>query len=194
MSDDPQWMTTGDVARYLQVTVTTVLRWIQAGKLPCIQTPGGRYRISRAEFMAWVEKAGVAPRPARGTLRILVADDEEDTHELIRTFLSTLPMPVQVECCRDGREAAERIPDFGPHVLLVDLMMPRMNGFELCGFARGHPRTRESRIIVLTGFGNPENLSAAQKCGAHRVIQKPYKAAQLTEAILDLVGDMSLGD
>lgn len=188
MADESEWMTTGEVARYLSVTIMTVNRWIQAGKLPFIRTPGGRYRIPRAGFMALVQKGGVPAAGGRPTLKVMVVDDEPANRDILREFLSLMDdLKIQVEDAEDGLAAADRIPEFAPHLLFVDLMMPRMTGFELCGFVRGHPKTRHARIVIVTGFGNPENLSAAQKCGAHRVLQKPF----MIDTIHDIVRELA---
>lgn len=187
MPDESGWMTTGEVARYLSVTIMTVNRWIQAGKLPFIRTPGGRYRIPRAEFLAMVQKGSVPVAGARPTLKVMVVDDEPANRDLIREFLGGIEgLSIQVEVAVDGLAAADRIPDFAPHLLFVDLMMPRMTGFELCGFIRGHPKTRNARIVIVTGYGNAENLSAVQKCGAHRVLQKPFLFEALQDAVREL--------
>lgn len=191
MADDGDWMTTGEVARYLQVTIMTVNRWIQAGKLPFIRTPGGRYRIPRAEFMALVQKGHVPAVPARPKLRVLVVDDEEDNRELVTLALADLKeLELEVQTAVDGLAAVDRIPEFAPHLLLVDLMMPRMTGFELCGFVRGHPKTRNARIVVVTGYGDAANLAAVAKCGAHRVLHKPFQLAALQAIVLELAREV----
>lgn len=184
-------MTTAEVARYLQVTIMTVTRWIQAGKLPFIRTPGGRYRIPRAEFMAMVQQGHVPATPARPKLRILVVDDEEDNRELVTIYLSEIKdLDLEVETAADGLLAADRIPEFAPHILLMDLMMPRMTGFELCGFVRGHPKTRNARIVVITGYGDAANLAAVAKCGAHRVLTKPFQMAALIDTVRELAREV----
>lgn len=190
---DKAWMTTGEVARALQVTITTVNRWLASGKLPHIRTPGGHYRIPRAEFTAMVSKGALQSTGERPAFRVLVVDDEADTRSLVKELLSQTitDLLLQVEVARDGIEAADRIPEFAPHLLLVDLMMPRMNGWELAGFARGHPRTRSSRIVIMTGHGSVENLSAAKKVGAFDIIQKPFKMEALLQVVRDAARQLS---
>lgn len=190
--DDPKtWMTTGEVARWLQVTVTTVNRWIVAGKLPHIRTPGGRYRVPRDEFLALVQNGQVPAVPVRPALRILVVDDEEDNREIVRSFIEAMDgLSAQIEVAADGLEAADKIPDFAPHLLFVDLMMPRMTGFQLAGFVRGHPKTRGARIVIVTGFGDSANLQAAEKCGANTVLHKPYRAQVLQELVREAAREL----
>jgi len=188
--NDDDWMTSSEVARHLRVTVTTVSRWIQSGKLPSIRTLGGRYRIPRAGFLALMQKEA-PPAPERPSLRVMVVDDEDQIRDMLKSFLESMPdLDVTVETAVDGMAAADRIPEFAPHLLLVDLMMPRMTGFQLAGFVRGHPRTRDARIVILTGFGNPENLSAAEKCGAFKVLQKPFRAETLMEVVRQAARDL----
>lgn len=186
------WMTTGEVARWLQVTVTTVNRWLVSGKLPHIRTPGGHYRIPRVDFLAMVQKGTVPVAADLPALRILVVDDDPANLQLLAEHLKQVAnVSTIVEVASDGIEAVDRIPDFAPHLLLSDLMMPRMNGWELAGFARGHPATRSAHIIIMTGHATPENLAAAKKVGARTVLEKPFSVKTLDELVHDAARELS---
>ena len=196
MSDanEKAWMTTGEVARALQVTITTVNRWLTTGKLPHFRTPGGHYRIPRAEFLALLQKGTVAAAQDRPALRILVVDDEPAQLELLAEHLRALPdLNTVVETASDGLEAADRLPEFAPHLLLIDLMMPRMNGWELAGFVRGNPGTRGAHILIMTGYATPENLAAARKVGARTILEKPIPVATLDRLVRESARELSPG-
>jgi excisionase family DNA binding protein len=189
--EEKPYMTSGEVARLLMVTITTVNRWLASGKLPHIRTPGGHYRVLRAEFMAMVQNGMMPVGGDKPVFRVMIVDDEAATVAMLREFVEkTRGLSVEVQTAADGLEAADRIPDFAPHLLLLDLMMPRMSGFELAGFARGHPATRDARIIIMTGFGSRENLSAAKKVGAHTIMTKPFSPVELRQAVLEAARDL----
>ncbi len=111
-----------------------------------------------------------------GTTRVLIADDEENQRNGLSNMISGWGFTT--ETAADGLEALERIPAFAPHVLLTDLMMPRVDGYELLR----RLKSSGSRIpaIVITAFGNIETaLSTTHELGAYWFLEKPIQARAL---------------
>ncbi len=119
--------------------------------------------------------------------RILIVDDEENQRRGLASMVAA--WGYRTETARDGQEALDKIPEFEPHILITDLMMPRIDGFELLR----RLSTQGSRIsaLVLTAFGNIENaISTVQDLGAFWFLEKPIKANVL-RVLLDRAATQS---
>jgi excisionase family DNA binding protein len=191
----PDLLTTGEVARYCAVSTNAVKKWIRQGDLPAFQTPGGHFRVRRAEFRRFLVRHRMPvlpdffpPRPAR----VLIADDEPVVRDLVRELvLAASPGPIEVETAEDGYDALLKVGDFKPDLLILDLKMPRMDGFEACRTIRDNPQTSHIRIVAMTGFaggGNRERILAA---GALCCFDKPLPVGEFLETVRRL---LPLGD
>ena len=169
-------LTTGAIARYCEVSTNAVKKWIRRSDLPAFRTPGGHFRISREAFRSFLERHGMpissaffSPRAAR----VLIADDEPIVRELVRELvLSSTPDRVEVETAEDGYDALLKVGDFKPDLLILDLKMPRMDGFEACRSIRSNPHTAHIRIVAMTGFAGAGNRERILAAGAHTCFDK----------------------
>ena len=121
-------------------------------------------------------------------LRVLIVDDEAEIRDLLAAMLAEITdLRCVVREADDGTRAAEMLAEFAPQVMLVDLVMPRMNGLELAALARSHPATKATKIVLVTGFATVANITAAQSCGADKVLVKPIRV----HVLLDLVRSLA---
>jgi two-component system cell cycle response regulator DivK len=110
--------------------------------------------------------------------RILVVDDAEDTRVLYATFLSFSGLTV--EEASDGEMALDSIAKSPPDLVVMDLAMPRVDGWETTRLIKSNPRTQNVRVIVVTSNAMPDQVAKARAAGADEVLTKPC----LPEALL----------
>lgn len=120
--------------------------------------------------------------PAR---RILIAEDEPAVLELVVTRLS-LTGYVTFQA-RDGQEALRRLFEVAPAALILDINMPKVDGFEVLSHMRDRGLTREIGVMVLTARNRPEDVCKAIALGARDFLAKPFKDAQLLSRTARLV-------
>jgi len=126
------------------------------------------------------------PRTGRNRLRVLLVDDDPLVRGLLREVLQDAEY--DLDEARDGREALERAADAIPDVVVLDVMMPAMNGFEVCRALRADPRFEGIRIVMLTARGSDEAREQGIAAGADAFFSKPFSPLDLIEAV---TGDVS---
>lgn len=182
-----RFFTTTDVARYCEVSNDGVLKWIKAQKLRAFATPGGHYRVSADDFREFLftyafpiqESFFEEPGSTSSTTRVLIVDDEADQREILRRGLRRIDPGWIVDEAADGYDAGIKIGTFRPDVVLLDLMMPRIDGLSLCRSIRNNPDTRRIRIIVVTADTSEEHRSRAARAGADAYLRKPVDFERL---------------
>jgi excisionase family DNA binding protein len=182
------------VAEQCGVHYTTVRRWILEGNLPAYETPGGHLRVLETDVHAFLESRKLRGwRDVSGTLRVLVVDDDAAFRESAKEFLGRQPN-MRVREAADGFAAGRQVSEFQPHVVILDLLMAGMNGFEVCRNIKASPRSRQTRILVLTGYGTAENIEKAKESGADLCMAKPVGLDELRDAVLRLARGSSDGE
>lgn len=179
-----QALTTGQVARRCRVSHQTAYVWAREGRLPGYQTPGRHGRVEVEEFQQFLRQHGMPAYPRldlEARQRVLVVGDEEAVVATVRRGLSKLGY--ETEGAKDGFEAVLGLGRFRPQAVVVDLVMPGLDGFELCQAIRANPDTQEVAVVMLTGHGSPENQRHAQACGADVWLAKPYRLRGLGAAL-----------
>ncbi len=188
-----RFLTTGEVAKHCQVSPVTVLRWIKDGKLPAHTTPGGRYRVGARDLLAFLaEHSMPVDTELRGrpsdVKRILVVDDEELIVETIVRNLRRSGWKFEFATALNGFEAGRQLGLFSPDLIVLDLKMPGVDGFEVCRRVKGDPKTQHIKILVVTGFASPGQLQRAREAGADDCLPKPFTGADLRQKVGDLLG------
>lgn len=178
------YLTPNEVAELLLVSPVTVRQWAQKGQLRAQTTPGGHRRFTHEEVERFAREYGIELQSHGDTrLRILVVDDDPQFAGYLVELLADLPGEVVIETAHDGFEAGRKIATFHAHIVLLDLMMPGMNGFEVCRMLKADPATRDTRIIALTGHPSQENSDSILAAGAEACLGKPLDPAALFAAI-----------
>jgi len=189
-----RFMTTGDVAAACQVTIPTVKRWIREGHLDAFQTAGGHYRITDEELDRFrAARNFPTPPPARPDLpRVLIVDDEASLVAMLSDTLTTLGR-YEVEAALDGYEGLIKVGSFRPHVLILDLSMPGLDGFQVCRRVKADPALAATRILVLTGHAQADTSERVAEAGADGFLQKPASIAQLRAEVDRLIAASTQG-
>jgi two-component system alkaline phosphatase synthesis response regulator PhoP len=117
--------------------------------------------------------------------KILIADDEPNIVTSLEFLMRGCDYEVRV--ARDGEEALRVAQDFRPDVLLLDVMMPLCDGFEVCRRLRGNPATRGVRILMLTEHGREAEMERGLALGADAYITKPFSNKELVAKVRGLL-------
>jgi excisionase family DNA binding protein len=187
-----QVLTTGDVAKHCGVSLSTVFRWIKEGYISAYTTPGGHHRIVLGEFHRFLQRNDM-PIPesvftdAELRRRVLVVDDDPRIIEMITDVLADCDRRYEVSSATDGFEAGMMISSFHPHLVILDLMMPRVNGFDICRRIRLNPETSSVKILAVTGFANSANRDRILSLGADDYLEKPLDTGQLVDRVSQLL-------
>lgn len=121
--------------------------------------------------------------------RILIVDDEPDVRLILKT---TLMEKYEVVEAHDGLDALEKVERYEPDFVLMDVMMPLMNGFEACEAIRKMPRYRELPVMFLTALGSKEDHMKGFKSGANRYLTKPFDPNRLIKNVEQLFDELDL--
>ena len=112
--------------------------------------------------------------------KILVADDEQSIRALVTRFLSNNYTVFEAE---DGEVAIEMARLQKPDLILLDIMMPKMDGYTACHTLKRDPLTKTIPVVMLTGLGYALNLKLSQEIGADGYITKPFTHQDLLDTI-----------
>lgn len=124
--------------------------------------------------------------------KILIVDDEESLRKLTRLLLASRGYLVKEAC--DGVMALAFVESDKPDLVLLDIMMPGINGFEVCKSIKGAEATRHIPVIMLTAKKSREDMAKAEQAGANQFITKPFKSAYLLESIKQFLCGVSRDD
>jgi DNA-binding response OmpR family regulator len=119
-------------------------------------------------------------RDGSGKSRVLVVDDEAGIREMLAEHLSTRTNPYEVLTAADGFEAGRLVATFRPDVVLLDLRMPGLDGFQICRTIKADPDTSSTIVVAMTGFHTPETEARILECGAIRCFAKPLEPSTLS--------------
>ncbi len=104
--------------------------------------------------------------------RIFVADDKEDVLSMLQDALTAKGFEVKIS--KDPKEMIESIKIFQPHLILLDILMPNLDGFEICQILNNSPETQDIPIIIMSGLGDPVDIKKAYKLGVVDYFTKPF--------------------
>jgi excisionase family DNA binding protein len=175
------YLTPSEAAELLMVSPITVRAWAQKGLLPSETTLGGHRRFLRENVEQFASQYKNPPK--RENLRILVVDDDKHMAGFLLEWLTGLDESFLVSTATDGYEAGRQVYSFEPDVLLLDLMMPDLDGFAVCRQIKSDPDTRDIRVIGMTGHLNAENEQHILEAGAEICITKPLDTRSLLKLL-----------
>ena len=182
-------LTTSQTARFLGVSDQTIANWIDQGRLPAGRTPGGHRRVEADDLVEFLkkQKLRIPQELARTSPMLLVVDDEPAvTGWLAQTIQRDFP-DCQVMVANDGYAAGEIVTAQRPEVVLLDLYMPGMDGFEVCRRIKAGDATRETVVVAMTANPSPEAEQAALEAGASAYLPKPIKSEHLARLLTSLL-------
>jgi CheY-like chemotaxis protein len=117
--------------------------------------------------------------------RILIADDNEANCELLEAYLAEFDC--EIEFAYDGRQTLDKVADFQPDLILLDVMMPKLNGFEVCEKIKGDPQTRGIMILMVTALNELGDIERAVKAGTNDFLSKPITKLELLKRVENML-------
>lgn len=178
---------THDVAKICCVTPTTVIRWIEDGLIPAFKTVGGHRRVRREDLEKVCRERSIPFNVPTGTEvgRILVIDDEPVVLELVRDVVKELNHQFEVAVAKDAFDAGRLVVSFRPQLIFLDLMMPGVDGFEVCARLKRDPATTNTEVIAITGYYTDANMERIINAGAAACLKKPLDVIEVRTRVLD---------
>jgi CheY-like chemotaxis protein len=113
--------------------------------------------------------------------RILIADDNAPNVELLEAYLTGLDCEIAVAV--DGRDTLDKVASFHPHVILLDVMMPKLNGFEVCKELKSRDETRGIMILMVTALNERGDIERAVQAGTDDFLSKPVNKVELRKRV-----------
>jgi len=116
---------------------------------------------------------------------VLIVDDNPQNVELLQAFLESLP--VKIVTAGDGIEALKTVAEHNPDLILLDIMMPHMSGFQVCRKLKSDPKTKDIQILMVTALNELGDIEQASECGTDDFVSKPVNKFELLTRVKSLL-------
>lgn len=179
-------LTSHQAGHLLQVDRSSINNWVKAGHIPAFRTPGGHLRIKVADLVCFCENQQIPlPEPLSGMARrrMLVVDDDEQQLRALRRVLKPYADKVELTTVDNGIDALVLVGAVKPHLIVIDVFMPGVDGIEVCRKLKQNPRTRDTEIIIASGQLTADVEREAMEAGASRCMYKPLAHKTLLAAL-----------
>ncbi len=186
-----EFISTSEASRLCGVARTTVSKWIDEGLLNAFVTPGGHRKIERADLKDFIEKHGLAPKARTfeegSKKKILVIDDNPDDIRLVQAAFLAAQDKYEVHSATGGFEAIYKIGEIKPDMVVLDIVMPDMDGFSVCKNIKSNPITKGIKVIAVTAYPDEEKRERALSFGIEAFFTKPLDLEALVKKMLSLL-------
>ena len=183
------FFTTFEISQICGVNPTTVQNWVKGKKLRAFQTPGGHRRVRREDLIAFMKEFGM-PLPAdlsQDPPLIMIVDDEIDVLDMLEALMRSGEDDVRIVKAESGVEALLMIGEKKPDLLIIDIMMPGMNGYEVCRKLKSSQNTQNIKIVAITGDHNTSVQERVLGAGADLFFTKPLEIVEFRERCFQLL-------
>ncbi len=180
--------TTGEAAKICKVSQQTIIRCFDSGQLKGFRVPGSRFRrIPREALYRFMKENGI-PTDAleSGRRRILVVDDDPAVVDLITDVLAT-DNRFESRSVNNGFGAGMLAKEYHPDLIILDVMLPDINGKAVCELVRADPTMRDIKIICISGLVEEDRVAELKQAGADDFLHKPLDIDELLRRICRLL-------
>ena len=182
--------TTGEAAEVCKVSQQTIIRCFDSGRLQGFRVPGSRFRrIPREELLRFMRENEIPTDGLEGggRKRVLVVDDDPNIVDL---FVDALGRDgrFEVRVARNGYDAGMLTEAFRPDAIILDYMLPDVNGNIVCQRIRENDAFARTRILFVSGVVNNEEVEKLKRAGADDFIRKPFNVERFIARLAELVG------
>ncbi len=180
--------TTGEAAEVCKLSQQTIIRCFDSGQVGGFRVPGSRFRrIPRAALIKFMRDNGIPLDGLdNGKTRVLVVDDQKEITELFVDALTT-DGRFEVAAASTGYDAGVMTQQFQPDIVVLDYMLPDINGNVVCKTIRENPDLSHIKILIISGMVNPAEIDQLMQAGADDFIKKPFNIENVIKRIVELV-------
>jgi excisionase family DNA binding protein len=180
--------TTGEAAKICKVSQQTIIRCFDNGTLKGFRVPGSRFRrIPRDQLFAFMRDNGI-PTDAleSGKRKLLIVDDDE---ELVELLVDTFARDgrFELKTANNGFDAGMLVKEFRPDLVVLDVMLPDINGKEVCQRVRSDSTLEQVKIICISGMIEQDKIADLKASGANDFMHKPFDVNKLLDRCCDLL-------
>lgn len=181
--------TTGEAAEICKLSQQTIIRCFDSGQLQGFRVPGSKFRRIPRDVLIRFMKDNNIPLDGidSGKVRVLVVDDDPEIVELFVDALKT-DGRFEVATAKTGYDAGVLTQQFHPNILVLDYMLPDINGNVVCKTIRENPELCNTRILIISGVVNPAEVDRLMQAGADDFIKKPFNIEKVVQRMVELAG------
>jgi len=180
--------TTGEAADICKLSQQTIIRCFDSGQLKGFRVPGSKFRRIPRDCLVQFMKDNGIPMDGFGgdRIRVLIVDDDP---EIIQLFLDALDGDgrFEVATAQTGYDAGVMTQQFRPDVVVLDYMLPDINGNVVCKTIRENPDLAHIKILIISGMVNPAEVDSLLAAGADEFAKKPFNIEHVIERMVALV-------
>jgi two-component system, OmpR family, response regulator len=188
MSTSKTVFTTGEAAKICKVSQQTIIRCFDNGTLKGFRVPGSRFRrIPRDQLFSFMKDNGI-PTDAleSGKRKVLIVDDDEELVELMADLFDR-DGRFDIRTANNGFEAGMLVKEFRPDLVVLDVMLPEINGKEVCQRVRSDLSLEAVRIICISGMVEQDKIEELREAGANDFMHKPFTVEKLLDRACELL-------
>jgi len=178
-------LTTGEAAEICKVSQQTIIRCFDAGRLEGFRIPGSKFRkIPRQSLIKFMRENNIPLDGLdSGKKKVLIVDDDPEIVELLKDALSR-DGRFDIQVAASGYDAGMMTQKFQPDAILLDYMLPDVNGNIVCQTIRKNQEFDNTKIIIVSGVVKQDEIDQLMKSGAQDFVRKPFNVDELIERIL----------
>ena len=182
---EKQVFTTGEAAELCSVSQQTIIRCFDSGRLNGFRVPGSRFRrIPRAELIRFMRENDIPTGlQETGPLRVLIVDDDPQIIRMLEDFLGE-DARFEIQTATTGYDAGMVTREFRPDVILLDYILPDINGRVVCERIKSDQELMDTRVIIISGDIRREEINGLLDAGAEDFLPKPIELKALVERLL----------
>jgi excisionase family DNA binding protein len=186
--------TTGEAAKICKVSQQTIIRCFDNGQLKGFRVPGSRFRRIPREMLYKFMKDNGIPTDAleSGRRKVLLVDDDVELVEVMTKFLEE-DGRFEVKIATTGFDAGMLVKEYRPDMIVLDVMLPDINGKEVCQRVRADNTMEDVRILCISGMIEDDKIQDLRLAGADDFMHKPFDAEQLIDRMCKML-DMEMAE
>lgn len=180
--------TTGEAAKICKVSQQTIIRCFDSGQLKGFRVPGSRFRrIPRDQLFAFMKDNGIPTEALEsGKRKVLIVDDDEELVELLKDTFER-DGRFDIRTANNGFDAGMLVKEFRPDLVVLDVMLPDINGREVCVRVRSDSTLDDVKIVCISGMVEADKVADLKAAGANDFVQKPFAVDKLLERACELL-------